>query len=386
MFDIQFIPLFVFILIIVAFLWNQNKKKGDSSTQTHSQTVSLKFRVRDDTEANTITDIRRLSGIVYSGLDINIPNDTHSLQDIQVNRLFQGATNKCYEIKRDGFQSLFIRVEGKGNFLSVEKSQEMHILQLCSRHNLSPKLYSIYTNGYISEFINGEFISVPMMADPKYSNLIALSIAKWHKLQVPSNMKGKLDANVWKTIDRYLVIAKQHYSQDDPILNMIEMETNITKNDIMNHSRTDEFVLCHNDLNHGNIAYDGEKDSIIYVDLEFGGLNYRNFDLANHFCEWAGLDLRYELCPTEDQQKRFLRTYVDAHYGDKIKNKDQYVNWMYIETYKWMQVSHLVWILWGIIQEKISDIVDFNYHDYWKVRLTEYHKRKGTSLNMTYVK
>lgn len=257
----------------------------------------------------------------------------------------------------------------------------MHILQLCSYHRLSPKLFAIYTNGYVSEYIDGEFLSVPMMADPYYSDKIAKSVAKFHKLRSPQ--KIKLDANVWNVIERYLTIAKEHYQPDHPIINLIEEETRITKEDIMKHSKTDEIVLCHNDLNHGNIAYDKRRDQIILVDLEFAGLNHRNFDLANHFSEWAGLDLKYELCPTEEQQKRFLRIYVDSFYGDKLKNKEEYINWMYIETCKWMQVSHLVWILWGLIQVKISD-VDFDYEEYWKLRLEDYKKRKSVCLKMTY--
>lgn len=326
---------------------------------------------------------RKLSKSLYFKIN---PYSSHSnieLNEIEVTRLFQGATNKCYRVKLQDLHSFFIRVEGKGNFLSVKKSQEMHILQLCSYHNLSPKLYAIYTNGYVSEFINGEFLSVPMMADPIYSDKIATTISRFHKLRAPSSMKDKLDANVWNTIERYLKIAREHYPHDDPILKLIEEETRITKNDIEKHSRTDEIVLCHNDLNHGNIAYNKERDQITFVDLEFAGLNHRNFDLANHFSEWAGLDLKYDRCPTKEQQKRFLRIYVDSYYGNQLKNKEEYIEWMYIETYKWMQVSHLVWILWGIIQAKISD-VDWNYEEYWKIRLDDYNKRKSECLNMTY--
>ena len=32
------------------------------------------------------------------------------------------------------------------------------------------------------------------------------------------------------------------------------------------------------------------KDAIQGVDFEYGGFNYAGFDLANHFCEYAGFD------------------------------------------------------------------------------------------------
>lgn len=33
-----------------------------------------------------------------------------------------------------------------------------------------------------------------------------------------------------------------------------------------------------------------DADSIQIVDFEYGGFNFVGFDLANHFCEYAGFD------------------------------------------------------------------------------------------------
>lgn len=44
-------------------------------------------------------------------------------------------------------------------------------------------------------------------------------------------------------------------------------------------------VFAHNDLQYGNImdTYDGY---VTLIDYEYGGYNYRGFDIGNFFCEW----------------------------------------------------------------------------------------------------
>lgn len=54
-----------------------------------------------------------------------------------------------------------------------------------------------------------------------------------------------------------------------------------------------EEVLCHNDLLSGNIMVDSQQEGeesgkgimhMKFIDYEYGGYNYRAFDLSNHFC------------------------------------------------------------------------------------------------------
>ena len=47
-------------------------------------------------------------------------------------------------------------------------------------------------------------------------------------------------------------------------------------------------VFAHNDLSMGNIMYNSDKDLVTLIDYEYGDFNNQAFDLANHFCEFAG--------------------------------------------------------------------------------------------------
>ena len=73
---------------------------------------------------------------------------------------------------------------------------------------------------------------------------------------------------------------------------------------------TSPIVFCHNDLLIGNLIFDeetGERerererereqshhsssfsvDTVGMIDFEYGGSNYLAYDIANHFCEFAG--------------------------------------------------------------------------------------------------
>lgn len=214
-------------------------------------------------------------------------------------------------------------------------------------------------------------------------------------------------------------------------------------------------VLCHNDLNHGNLLWNASRGEVWAVDLEFAGVNHRGFDLANHFCEWASLELHYHHCPNDEQMRIWINCYLDylgpekggfcvcsecsacrhctycnkttidhdtsrnsssrrtrsqrrreeaskreeeenlsgsAHSDDEEHSfadeereepqpfymvhvsKHQVIEEMIVECRKWMQVSHLFWWLWGMIQVKISNIEGFDARRYAKVRWDEYSK------------
>lgn len=62
-------------------------------------------------------------------------------------------------------------------------------------------------------------------------------------------------------------------------LNLMECELSKLANPI---------VFCHNDLLLGNILYNESKKTINFIDFEYAAPNYQAYDIANHFCEFAG--------------------------------------------------------------------------------------------------
>jgi thiamine kinase-like enzyme len=416
----------------------------------------------------------------------------------------------------------FMRVQGAGSVLSNPREQEMAIFQYAAKEGLGARLYAVFENGYVAEYVKGRVVKVDEMRDEEMMKRIGKLVAKWHSLPCPSSVscprlfpiKGRkpfktmsLHANTFTMIEKWLLRAKRLFSDEDalslsnglpPTFQAFSHELNIVKNDILPFYSLPHavHVLCHNDLNHGNLLFFNPHEekigkdelngnlqdfeisissnssnsnsnsihSLYALDLEFSGINHRGFDLGNHFCEWAGLDLQYDTrLPSDSQIKLWLFFYLShlnpaqsgfchcpacyekdekclsstlgrfdlslihspihgfslpplssshspsspqsqnitsslsstsskyhsshsssssplSHYSHITMT--EVIEEMLVEVRKWMQVSHLFWWLWGMIQIKISNVEGFDAKNYCKVRWNEYMKHKEATLQL----
>ena len=55
----------------------------------------------------------------------------------------------------------------------------------------------------------------------------------------------------------------------------------------------------------------GIADKVNFIDYEYADANYQLFDIANHFCEYAGVDEPdYSLYPSKEEQGKFMKKYL----------------------------------------------------------------------------
>lgn len=73
----------------------------------------------------------------------------------------------------------------------------------------------------------------------------------------------------------------------------------------------------YHDISHDTCHPDTVVDEIHFIDYEYGAYNFRAFDIANHFCEFAGFELDYTKYPTKDRQYQYYRTYFSTFYNRK---------------------------------------------------------------------
>lgn len=122
--------------------------------------------------------------------------------------------------------------------------------------------------------------------------------------------------------------------------------------------------------------------------------NYQAFDIANHFCEFAGVEVydpdRY---PDPEFQKKWLRNYLmvwkelnnchESHLaGSKscddisaITITDLEVTGLLKQVEKFALAAHLVWAVWGLIQSQHSKI-NFDFLTYALNRIKQYFEDK----------
>jgi thiamine kinase-like enzyme len=136
-------------------------------------------------------------------------------------------------------------------------------------------------------------------------------------------------------------------------------------------------VFCHNDALAENILVVNEEE-ILLIDFEYGGCNYRGFDIANHWNEWAGgtqAEMNgvpvYADFPTPEKQLVFCERYLAAAGGggDAAALNE--------EANKFVLANHWYWGLWGLNQAVTEGCDTFDYLLYWQNRLKEYYTAKG---------
>ncbi|CAG8672130.1 9512_t:CDS:2, partial [Paraglomus occultum] len=140
-------------------------------------------------------------------------------------------------------------------------------------------------------------------------------------------------------------------------------------------------VFSHNDAQYGNFLRltDG-SNKLEIVDFEYSGYNYRGFDLANHFCEWAydyhseePHKMKHTLYPTILEQNNFLRAYLEVEKESRNDKIEVELAQMRLECDVFSLTSHVLWGLWGVLQHYQSQI-QFDYLQYATGRLEEFRR------------
>lgn len=307
---------------------------------------------------------------------------------ITFKRLSAAMTNTVYilshPIIRESPQNILFRVYGDGVDQLLNRSEELEWFKRLSEAGVGPRLLATFANGRLEEYIESVTLSPTMMRNEDISAGIARTMAQFHRLQIDETSS----LVIWKrTQDWRTEAAKAYNSLLIKKPEKQEMLMRIKKSLILEEEEYAEgkfkrffdhlislrnpIVPCHNDLQHGNILLTDETAKIVFIDYEYGGMNYAAFDIANHFCEWAGdfteanptphaMDFA-EKYPSSEEQERFIRKYLGP------ERQEELPAWMEAVD-KFKELSHLCWGLWGIIQENASQN-DFDYLGYSLQRL-----------------
>jgi len=141
--------------------------------------------------------------------------------------------------------------------------------------------------------------------------------------------------------------------------------------------------FCHNDFLAANIMVD-TTNTLHAIDFEYGGYNFRGYDIANHFCEWVvdyskqeypKFELKPLQYPTESQQREFFSSYVkkfkQLNGESDPQVTEEEINILQKEVDHYLPVPHLMWALWGIVQAG-SSTIDFGYLEFSVGRIEQY--------------
>uniref|UniRef100_A0A8P4K323 Ethanolamine kinase n=1 Tax=Dicentrarchus labrax TaxID=13489 RepID=A0A8P4K323_DICLA len=271
---------------------------------------------------------------------------------------------------------------------------ESVMFAILAERMLGPKLYGIFPDGRLEQYLPNTRMHTEQLSDPSISAEIATKLARFHEMLMPFNKEPKW---LFGTIDKYMdQVMKLHFVREAHVkkykkLMKLDLPAELESLRALLAATPSPVVFCHNDVQEGNILMLEDRDQtstdrLMLIDFEYSSYNYRGFDFGNHFCEWM-YDYTYnqwpfykatpENYPTREQQLHFIRGYLaeQRRYSDFAMDQTQIEEDMIIEANRYALASHFLWGLWSIIQAKISKI-EFGYMDYAQCRFDAYYKQK----------
>lgn len=309
-----------------------------------------------------------------------------------------------------------LRVYGAGvdEFLSREK--ELYWLSQLTALGFGPRLYGIFGNGRLEEFLESTTLTRDDMRKPVTSKHIARRLCELHSLvsyyRPYGSEKEAETPELWSNIDSWMALVQRKWGRVREVCQgsaecqkILDNWGGVERVARELRQKTDNtsspIVFAHDDLQYGNILRLRTTGELVVVDFEYAGYNYRGFDIANHFCEWMA-DYHHpthphaldpQQYPSQHEREAFLRTYVKAKaFMDANMRADvgvvesdterielrairlsdetirQEVRALDEEVQAFVAASHLHWGVWGLLQACSSEI-DFDYVGYASRRL-----------------
>ncbi|KAG8563691.1 hypothetical protein GDO81_016174 [Engystomops pustulosus] len=258
---------------------------------------------------------------------------------------------------------------------------ESVMFAILAERSLGPKLYGIFPQGRLEQFIPSRKLETEELGLPDISAEIAQKMARFHDMSMPFNKEPKW---LFGTMEKYLKqVLKIKFTRESHTRKLNKLLSYNLPKEMTNlrallEATQSPVVFCHNDCQEGNILLlDGrensEKQKLMLIDFEYSSYNYRGFDIGNHFCEWI-YDYTYQNFPffkanfsnypTKKQQLHFISSYMAEFQPgfENLSNEERSIveNEMLIEINRFALASHFFWGLWSIVQAKISSI-EFGY-------------------------
>ncbi|XP_070569903.1 ethanolamine kinase 1-like [Ptychodera flava] len=308
-------------------------------------------------------------------------------ENIQFKVFTGGIMNKlfgCYlpENTRD---IVLVRIYGHKSELTMDRANEIEILQVLFKAKCGPELYCCFNNGICYQYIPGETIDSDMVKSEKVYPLIANRMAKLHTVK-PEDDRKILSAGLFPTMKKFYQMIPREFENEQknrrfqeniPDYDQLGKEVEELETKLV--PLNSPIVFCHNDLLLGNIVYEEQTRDVAFIDFETAFYNYQAFDIGNHFCEFAGVDvMEFDNYPKKEFQLKWLKKYLSDWYTMSGVNKhvtDMDVEKLYVVVNKFALAAHFLWGLWGLIQSAHSTI-DFDYLGYSIQKIGEYFRRK----------
>eukprot|EP00937_MAST-01D_sp_MAST-1D-sp2_P005156 g5156.t1 len=363
-----------------------------------------------------------------------------------VRQISGGITNMLYRVtaRREGedppmgaADAALVRVYGDKTELMIDRLKDTTVFAELAALKFGPPFHGAFGNGRVEGWCEMRPLDAAEIRLRCFAAPIARTMGRMHRL-LPSSGGARDRPVLWTVLNKWLgMVAEIEFAYDegkradlarlDPGRLRAELawlKTRLPTGSGSGHEAgrgpardnmraamracawkyASEIVFTHHDVLGGNVLTsapppptagdsagepaDGPAGSrapqTMFIDFEYGGYDYRGFDIANHFCEYAGFDADFERWyPAERDQLAFFRDYVEAA-GYPVEatragtafDFETFAVELHAIVCRFALASHFLWGLWGIIQARHSPI-DFDFMGYARDRFKGYYFHKG---------
>ncbi|KAG1706608.1 Ethanolamine kinase 1 [Nymphon striatum] len=280
-----------------------------------------------------------------------------------------GITNKLAlaYLEQNDKDKVIIRIYGEGTELIIDRKAEVENMLKLHEAGMAATLYCKFSNGLAYEFIEGEIIDENSVRSPQVYRLISKQMATFHSVKIPSNSKAMIMPKIREMLasaSRSFVDEKKDKLLKEKYPSFEDLNQEVLLIEKFLSSFKSPIVFSHNDCLFGNIVYNKATEKINFIDYEYSGPNYQAYDIANHFCEFAGVDdYKPELYPDDAFQHAWIRTYLEGwneiNFPGKLVTEAD-VNELFLLVNDIVMIPNFMWSIWARLQASISSI-DFDY-------------------------
>ena len=277
----------------------------------------------------------------------------------------------------------------------IDRDLETSTFAALAREGLAPPYYGRFATGRLEGWMDGmRPLQVRELSLDPIIRGVAQQVALLHThFHIPADLQEYYQTpSMWQQLEEWLNQALQNkYQNDHDASRAASLQLSTIKDEFEWMRReiippTAAVVYCHNDVLAANILYNEKTQSLRLIDFEYGGCNYKSFDLANHWNEYAGgppnqTVPQYDWLPNQTQQTLFCRTYLETAAGTASVVTDQQVETLRREVQAFLLPNHLYWGLWGVNQAATEGCQDYDYMLYGMERFKQYHLCKKELLS-----
>ncbi|TNN07912.1 Ethanolamine kinase 1 [Schistosoma japonicum] len=382
----------------------------------------------------------------------------------KVQTLEEGLSNIVirfdYDNQKEENKTILMRIRRKLADYITNRWDEIKHMYILRELGHEQELYGIFQNGLVYSFIKGSTINVDNFSVLKYSELIIDQLARLHSLPTKETMQrlltdksnnGQLCTKpvLLPTIRNWIENLPTGYSdkkKSEKLENEFPSKAFLLKELLHMYSRflmnqtvlllfmilkyyfidKEFFYICIPFLSvsificiFSLLHHCHHKESVHFIDFEYCGFNHAAFDIGNHFCEFAGIDVKFDKYPTIEYQQMWISRYLKAknyyerqfnrkeishdgfssttafnvsssystnsndqdHHNNNCDNESLLEKWL-IEVNNFALSAHLFWGVWAVVLS-IQEENKFDYLSYGISRMNQYYIMKEHLIKTT---